>query len=130
VSVSLVAGSALVVLLAIGSYFFVLPMVQSDGPEPKVALQALDTLRHMPSRDEGVTIDASLSKMLDQTKKAGNLISYEGWVIKPVKGDHSKVSLVYSYQEKSGESKRAEWLADLSHNTFMPQNELAVSVSK
>ena len=119
---------ALVALVGIGVYFFVVPLVYSDAAEPKMILAALETLRKMPSNEEGVTIDARLTRELERSKKSGNLRGYQGWTVKSV--SKSKVLLIYSFEEKDNTQHRAEWLADLSRNTFAPQNELAVLVSR
>jgi len=121
---------ALVTLLGIGVYMFIVPLVYSDVAEPKVVLAALEDLRRTPSNEEGLTIDARMKRELEKSKRSGNLVGYQGWTMKPVKGNKNKVLLVYSFDEKGDVQFRAEWLADLTQHTFAPQNELAVSVSQ
>lgn len=129
-SLKLPVIGALVTLLGIGVYVFVVPLVYSDVAEPKVILAALENLRRAPSNEEGLTIDARMKREIEKSKRSGSLAGYQGWTMKPVKGDKNKVLLVFSYEERDNVQVRAEWLADLTHNTFAPQNELAVSVSQ
>ncbi|HSB09816.1 MAG TPA: hypothetical protein VLM38_10060 [Blastocatellia bacterium] len=124
------AVSALVALLGIVVYVFVVPLVYSTVAEPKAILASLEKLRRAPSNEEGLTIDARLSRDVERSRRVGNLVEYQGWTVKPIKGTKSKVLLVFSYDERDNQQQRAEWLADLTHNTFTPQNELAVSISQ
>ena len=124
------AIGGLVALLCLGAYIFVVPLVYSDVAEPKAILVALDNLRRMPSNEEGLTIDARMLRELERSRRGGNLAGYQGWIVKSIKGTKSKVLLVFSYDEVGNAHRRAEWLADLAQNTFAPQNELAVSVSR
>lgn len=128
-SFKLPAIGALVALLSAGAYFFLVPLVYSESAEPKAVLAALDNLRKTPSNEEGVSIDARMSRELDRSRRAGDLREYQGWTAKPIKGTRHKVLLVFSFEEAAGH-RSAEWIADLAHNTFVPQNELAVSVSR
>lgn len=127
--VGALAVGALVAVLGVGIYTFVVPMVYSDQAEPKVVLAALDKLRHLPSSDPNLTVDARLLKELDTSRRVGNLVSYQGWGIRPVKGTKHRVLLVYSFQEVGDVQQSAEWLADLNTNTFVPQNDLAKTIS-
>jgi len=115
-------------LLGVGVYIFVVPLVHSEEAEPKVVLSALDKLRRMPSNEEGVTVDARMMRELERSRRVGNLVSYQGWIVQPVKGTNTNVLLVFSYQEVGDVQQRAEWLADLTNNTFTAQNELATTV--
>ena len=124
-----VSVAALVALLSVGIYIFVVPLVYSEQAEPKAIMSALDTLRRMPSSEPGLTIDARLTRELQTARRVKNLVSYQGWTARPIKGTTTKVLLVYSYQEVGDVDKRAEWIADLTNNTFVPQTELASSVS-
>lgn len=121
-------AAALVPLLCVGAYMYVLPLVRSQGPEPKTALAALDKLRHMPSNEPGVTIDARMTRELERLRKARNLVSYQGWTVQPIKGTTTKALLIFSYQEVGDVQHRAEWVADLTNNTFTPQTELAAAI--
>lgn len=122
-------AAALVALIAAGIYIYVVPLVHSEaGAEPKTVLSALDKLRRMPSNDPDLTIDARMSRELERSRRVGNLVAYQGWTIQRIKGTKTKVLLVFSYQEAGDVHNRAEWLADLSNNTFTPQTELAASV--
>lgn len=127
--VSVLSITALVALLCVGLYIFVVPMVYSEGAEPKVVLSALEKLRHLPSSEPEVTVDARLSRELETSRRVKNLVSYQGWTVRPVKGTKNKVVLVFSFEEVGGVRQSAEWLADLNSSTFTPQTELAESVS-
>jgi hypothetical protein len=127
--ISVLSIAALVAVLAVGIYIFVVPMVYSEQAEPKVVLAALDKLRHLPSADPTMTVDARCLKELETSKRVGNLVSYQGWGVRPVKGSRHKVLFVYSFQEVGNVQQSAEWLADLNSNTFEPQNELAKTIS-
>ena len=126
--VPIVSAAALMALLGVGVYIFVVPLVHSEEAEPKVVLSALDKLRRMPSNEEGVTVDARMMRELERSRRVGNLVSYQGWIVQPVKGTNTNVLLVFSYQEVGDVQQRAEWLADLTNNTFTAQNELATTV--
>jgi hypothetical protein len=121
-------GAALVAVLGVGVYIFVVPLVHSEGVEPKTALSALERLQHMPSNEPDLTIDARLSGELEKSRRVGNLVGYQGWTVRPIKGTKSRVLLAFSYREKGNIEQRAEWLADLTNNTFTPQTALAVSI--
>ncbi|MEK6289642.1 MAG: hypothetical protein AABO57_28335 [Acidobacteriota bacterium] len=82
----------------------------------------------MPSSEPGVTIDARLSRELEASRRVGNLVGYQGWTVRPIKGTKTRVLIVFAYQEVGGTHQRAEWLADLSNNTFTPQTDLAAAV--
>jgi hypothetical protein len=125
-----VSVAALIAFFSVAIYIFVVPLVYSEQAEPKTVSAALDVLRHMPSSETGLTVDARLARELETSKRVGNLVSYQGWSVKPVKGTKNRVLFVYSYDEVGSVHKRAEWLAILSDNTFTPRTELAVLVSK
>ena len=127
--ISVLSLAALIAVLGVGIYIFVVPMVYSEQAEPKVVLAALDKLRHLPSSDPTMTVDARLLKELETSKRVGNLVSYQGWGVRPLKGTSHKVLFVYSFQEVGNVQQSAEWLADLNSNTFEPQNELAKTIS-
>lgn len=122
--------AALVAVLSVGLYVFVVPLVHSEGVEPKTALTALDRLQHVPSNEPDLTIDARLSREVEKSRRVGNLVGYQGWTAHPIKGTKTRVLLVFAYREVGNTEQRAEWLADLTANTFTPQTALAVSVSK
>jgi hypothetical protein len=126
---SVLGVTALVALSCVGAYIFVVPMVYSEQAEPKTVLAALDKLRKSPSNEPGLTIDARLTRELETSRRVGNLVAYQGWVVRPVRGSKSKVVLVFSYKEVGDVSRTAEWMADLNNGSFTPQTDLAVVVS-
>src|SRR5262245_33550101 len=127
--VSVLSIAALVALLCVGLYIFIVPLVYSETAEPGVVLSALDKLRHLPSNEPEVNVDARLSRELETSRRVKNLVSYQGWTVRPVKGTKNKVVLVFSFEEVGGVRQSAEWIADLNSYTFTPQTELAETVS-
>jgi hypothetical protein len=127
--VSVLSVAAIVALLCVGAYIFVVPMVYSETAEPKVVLSALDKLRRLPSSDPEMTVDSRLSRELETSRRVKNLVSYQGWTMRPIKGTKNRVVLSFSYDEVGGVRQSAEWIADLNNNTFVPQTELAETVS-
>lgn len=126
---SVLSVAAVVTLLGVGAYIFIVPMVFSEHAEPKTVLAALDKLRKAPSNEPGLTIDGALSRELETVRRVGNLVAYQGWIVRPVEGTKSKVVLVFSYEEAGNQSQNAEWIADLKAGTFTPQTEMATKVS-
>jgi len=104
-------------------------MVYSEQAEPKTVLAALDKLRKTPSNEPGLTIDARLSRQLETARRVGNLVAYQGWIVRPIKGTKSRIVLAFSYQEVGDIDQNAEWMANLTDGTFTPQTELAAAVS-
>lgn len=127
--VSVVGVAALAALFCVCTYIFVVPMVYSEQAEPKTVLAALDKLRKTPSNEPGVTIEARLSRELETARRVKNLVAYQGWIVRPIKGTKTKVVLAFSYQEVGDIHQNAEWIADLAHGTFTPQTDLAAAVS-
>lgn len=127
--VSVLSVAALAALFSVGIYIFVVPMVYSEQAEPKTVLAALDKLRKTPSNEPGLTIDARLSRQLETARRVGNLVAYQGWIVRPIKGTKSRIVLAFSYQEVGDIDQNAEWMANLTDGTFTPQTELAAAVS-
>jgi len=125
---SVLGVASLVALFSAGVYIFIVPLVYSEQAEPKTVLTALDNLKKLPSSDPGVTIDARLLRELETSRRVGNLAAYKGWTVRPIKGTSARVVLAFSYVEVGDVNKSAEWMADLTHNIFTPQTELAVAV--
>jgi hypothetical protein len=122
--------SMMVALLGAGACWFVWPLFLSDGPEPQTAALVLDKLRKMPSNQEGLTVDESVTRELERSRRIGNLVSYQGWTVRLAPGDKSKLLVVFSFGERGNTQQRAEWLADPVSSTFTPQTELAAAVYK
>jgi hypothetical protein len=104
-------------------------MVFSEQAEPKTVLSALSKLRQMKSNDPSLTIDARLTREIEKSRRVNNLVSYQGWTVRRIKGTNSKVIFAFNYEEVGGIRQSAEWIADLTNNTFTPQTELATSIS-
>jgi hypothetical protein len=122
--------SMMVALLGAGAYWFVWPLFLSDGPEPQTAALVLEKLRKMPSNQEGLTVDESVTRELERSRRVGNLVSYQGWTVRLAPGDKSKLIVVFSFDERNNTRQRAEWLADPVSSTFTPQTDLAAAVYK
>jgi hypothetical protein len=122
--------SMMVALIGAGGYWFVWPIFLSDGPEPQTAALILEKLRKMPSNQEGLTVDESVTRELERSRRVGNLVSYQGWTVRLAPGDKSKLLVVFSFDERNNTRQRAEWLADPVSSTFIPQTELAAAVFK
>jgi hypothetical protein len=128
--VMVLSSAALAAVLSVGIYIFVVPLVHSEGVEPRTALSALERLQHMSSNEPDVTLDARMATEVEKSRRVGNLVGYQGWTVHPIKGARTRVLLVFSYREVGNTEQRAEWLADLNANTFTPQTPLATAVSR
>ncbi len=128
--VMVLSSAALAAVLSVGIYIFVVPLVHSQGVEPRTALSALERLQHISSDDSDLTIDARMAAEVEKSRRVGNLVGYQGWTVHPIKGTKTRVLLVFSYREVGNTEQRAEWLADLSTNTFTPQTPLAASIHR
>lgn len=126
--VMVLSSAALAAVLSVGIYIFVVPLVHSQGVEPRTALSALDKLQHMQSNQPELTIDGRMMAEVEKSRRVGNLVGYQGWTVHPIKGTTTRALLVFSYREVGNTEQRAEWLADLNANTFTPQTALAVAV--
>jgi hypothetical protein len=93
--------------------------------DPHRAQPAMQKLRSMPSKEADLTVEQYLNQELERSRRIGNLVSTQGWTIRPVEGSRSKMLICFSFMERDNNEQRAEWLADLSHETFTPQTELA-----
>lgn len=125
---SVLGVASLVALFSAGVYIFIVPLVYSNQAEPKTVLTALDNLKKSPSSEPGVTIDARLLRELETSRRVGNLAAYKGWTVRPIKGTKASIVFAFSYVEVGDVHQSAEWIADLTHNTFTPQTELAATV--
>ncbi len=111
------------------SGFLVYWYVYADSQhlDPKPALNAMNQLRQLPSKEKGKNIDDYLNAEMKKSKEAGQLVSYEGWTIKPY--DKSSYLISFSYDEKDAK-KSADWVVDPKNNIFTPISELANAVQK
>jgi len=117
-------------VLAASAYWFVAPFLHSKSLEPKTAQMVLENLRKMPSNQEGLTVEESVARELERSRRVGNLVSYQGWTVHQAPEDRSKLLVVFSFNERDNTQQRAEWLADPVSSTFVPQTELAAAVFK
>ncbi|HJQ27379.1 MAG TPA: hypothetical protein VKA60_26070 [Blastocatellia bacterium] len=124
--ISLAAGGLSVVLLAAVGVYVYLYFAKAPGEiDPHLAQPAMQKLRQMPSRQANLTVEQYLNQELEKSRRIGNLASVQGWTLRPVQGSHSKMLIAFSFQERDNTERRAEWLADLAHDTFTPQTEMA-----
>jgi hypothetical protein len=107
------------------AYWYVYSTPEHLSPQP--ALEAMNQLRRLPSKQEGKTIDDYLNAEMKKSRDAGHLVSFEGWKIKPYERNSYLVS--FSFDEKDAK-KSAEWVVDPQNNIFTPISELATAVQK
>jgi hypothetical protein len=124
----ILVAAGLLAFTAAGFHSVVLPMLKTMGPDAKVALDMVDTLRKTPSNDGSLTVDARLQKELDTYRRVGTLRRYQAWRIKSLPGSKSQFLIIFSFEESDGTQHSAEWLADSSARNFTPQTELAKSI--
>jgi len=126
VGVGIVGGLAVAGLLfyALKSSGFIRSELDS-----RAGLDAIASVRNLQSNQTGVSIDQAMTKMLNGARESGNLVAFQGWIVRPINGDSRRVRVLFSYDEKQGR-RQAEWLVSLSDYTIAPQNELAAAVSK
>ncbi len=122
--------SMVLVVLGGAAYWFLWPLFLSQGPEPQTAALVLETLRQMPSNQEGLTVEESVTRELERSRRVGNLVGYQGWTVREAPGDRSKLLVIFSFDERDNTKQSAEWLADPASSTFIPQTDLAAAVYK
>jgi hypothetical protein len=122
-----VAAGALSALLAValGVYLYWHFTHTTSELDPHLAQPAMQKLRQMPSPQADMTVEQYLNQELEKSRRIGNLVSTQGWTMRPVEGSRSKMLISFSFIERDNTEQRAEWLADLSRDTFTPQTELA-----
>ncbi|MFL6212748.1 MAG: hypothetical protein ACJ74J_02530 [Blastocatellia bacterium] len=123
---SIAAGalSALIVV-ALGVYLYWYLAHTTSELDPHLARPAMQKLRQMPSKQADLTVEQYLNQELERSRRVGNLVSTQGWTMRPIEGSRSKMLISFTFTERDNTEQRAEWLADLSHETFTPQTELA-----
>jgi hypothetical protein len=129
--VTALAGAAMVLLLCGTGLYLVLFFSSMPAEiDPKAALPMLDKLRSSPSSQDGLNVDALLTQEMEKSRRVGNLLSFQGWTIRPLDGSKTKLVISFAFEETDNIQQRAEWVADLVHSTFTPQTELAAAVYK
>ena len=108
-----------------GTYWYV--YASSPQLDAKSALTAMNQLRRLPSREAGKSIEDLMNAELQKSREAGELVSFQGWAVKPY--DPSSFLVSFTYEEKGGR-KSAEWLVGMTNNTFIPKSELAANIHK
>lgn len=117
-----------VAVTAVVCYMLVFSYWESKEVDPVAAMNAMKTLREMPSNQEGLTVDEMMAEELDKFKKSGNLKAHQGWHTKKIKGTESRVLVVFSFKDNEDQDHRAEWMVEVNKNIVVPQTELATSV--
>jgi hypothetical protein len=111
--------------VGVGVYWYV--YVSSPQMDAKSALTAMNQLRHLPAKEPGKSIEDVMNAELKRSKDAGELVSFQGWTVKPY--DTSNYIVSFSYEEKGGK-KSAEWVVGMTNNRFIPHSELASNIHK
>lgn len=125
--VNVMAGVIAFILIAgIGWYTYLFVFAQTAELDPHLAQPALANLRKSPSSQSGLSVDDYLKQHLEKSRRVGNLLTYQGWSVSPVKGSKTKLLIAFTYEEKDNTQQRAEWVADVANNTYTPQTDLAV----
>jgi hypothetical protein len=114
-----------VLVVALGVYLYWHFIHTTSELDPHLAQPAMQKLMHMPSQKADLTVEQYLNQELENSRRIGNLVSTQGWTMRPVEGSRSKMLISFTFIERDNTEQRAEWLADLSHDTFTPQTELA-----
>lgn len=126
-----VAGAVAFALVAwIGYALYMHFSYQPQELDPHMAQPALAKLRQEPSGVTGMNVDEFMNQQLEKSRRVGNLLKYEGWTVSPVQGSKTKLLITFSYEERDNTQYRAEWIADVTNNTFTPQTELAMTAYK
>ena len=124
--VSIAAGTLSALMIAgLGIYLYWYFSHTTFEIDPHLAQPAMQKLRQMPSKQADLTVEQYLNKELERSRRIGNLLSTEGWTVRPIEGSRSKMLISFSFTERDNTEQRAEWLADLSHETVTPQTDLA-----
>ncbi|MEN3330853.1 MAG: hypothetical protein V7641_218 [Blastocatellia bacterium] len=123
-----VVSGLLIAVIGIYAYWYFSNRISEL--DPHLAQPAMQKLRAMPSKQADLTVDQYLNQELEKSRRVGNLVSVQGWTMRPVQGTRSKMLISFTFQERDNTEQRAEWLADLSHDTFTPQTELATAACK
>jgi hypothetical protein len=123
----LVWAILLVVLGASGFLGYRYVYSDSDQMAPQTALNAMNQLRRLPSKEDGKNIDDYLNAEMKKSKEAGQLVSHQGWTIKPY--DKESYLISFSFDEKNAK-KSADWVVDPKNNIITPISELASTVQK
>src|ERR1051325_2628334 len=104
----------LVLLIAAGWGAYLYVFSSSQTVKPESALSAMNELRKLPSKEEGKSIDDCMTAELKRSKDAGQLISLQGWTVKP----YGKSNLLISFSfEDTGGKKSADWVVDPLNKT-------------
>ena len=115
------------ILIGLGAFLY-LSFRSGSELDPTAAKNVLVTLRKLPSSEQGLSVDEKMNAEVKKSKDAGKLIKYEGWTMRPVKGDKNKILIAFTFEEKESGWQRAEWIADTTNNSFAPRTGLASAI--
>ena len=116
------------IVLGLGVYVYVVLTSGVTELDPKAAGEMLVTLRRLPSSEQGLSVDDRMNQEVKKSKESGKLVKYQGWTMRPIKGDRKKILIAFTFEEKDSGEKRAEWIADPANKSFSPQTGLASAV--
>jgi len=128
--VASIAGTAIVAILVFGGgiYLYLFTDVIQGRVTAEKALSTLSTFRNLPSATNGMTVDQVASSALLDSRKSGRLERHIGWITRPIKGERSKVLVIFSYEEKDDGEHKAQWVVDLSTGQVTAQTDLARAI--
>jgi hypothetical protein len=116
---------AVVLFCGAGTYIFLFTDIIHGKVPAKAALSTLSTFRNLPSNRSGLTVDQLADQALADSRKSGRLARYVGWVTRPIKGERSKLLVIYSFEEKNNLEHNAQWEVDISNNMVVAQTDFA-----
>jgi hypothetical protein len=119
---------AVVLFCAASTYIFLFTDIIHGKVPAKAALSTLSTFRNLPSNHSGLTVDQLADQALTGSRKAGQLARYVGWVTRPIKGERSKLLVIFSFEEKNNLEHNAQWEVDISNNTVVAQTDFAKAI--
>ena len=128
--VAMRVGIILVAIAVTGvvCYTLVFSYWESKEVDPVAAIKAMNTLRELPSNQEGFTVDQLMNQELERFRKSGNLKAYQGWHTRKIRGTESRVLVVFSFKDTEDRDHRAEWMVEVNKHIVVPQTELATTV--
>ena len=102
-------------------YWFASPI------DAEAAQELMATLRGSQSLQEGLTVDEQMNQYLANGRKAGTLVKYKGWFVKP-SDIRTELVIGFSYEDSVSGEQRAEWVVNTRTRIFKPLTPLAAEV--
>jgi hypothetical protein len=126
VRVAIMVGA--IAVTGVVCYMLVFSYWESKEVDPVAAMKAMNTLRELPSNQEGFTVDQLMNEELERFRKSGNLKGHQGWHTRKIRGTESRVLVVFSFKDNEDRDHRAEWMVEVNKHIVVPQTELATTV--